>query len=66
MRLFGRRRGRRLIVGVREPTGPNVIRSISGQAVHVAQPRGEAYLSQVGSGGALGRAAEARRRTLGT
>jgi hypothetical protein len=54
----------KLIFNVKEPRGGTVIKSASGTAVHVARPRGEAYLSKLGSGGVIDRAAEARRKAL--
>ena len=50
------------IFNVKEPRGASVIKSASGGGVHVAKPRGEAYLRKVGSGGAIKRAAAARRK----
>jgi hypothetical protein len=52
------------IFNVKEPRGGSAIKSASGAAVHVAKPRGEAYLRKVGSGGVIKRASEARRRAL--
>jgi hypothetical protein len=52
----------KLIFNVKEPRGGSVLKSASGAAVHVAKPRGEAYLSKLGSGGVIERAAEARRK----
>lgn len=52
----------KLIFTLKEPRGGSVIKSASGNAVHVAKPRGEAYLSKVGGGGAIKRASAARRR----
>jgi hypothetical protein len=55
---------KKLIINVKEPRGGSVIKSASGAAVHVAKPRGEAYLSKLGSGGVIDRASAARRRAL--
>jgi hypothetical protein len=55
----------KLIINVKEPRGDAVIKSASGAAVHVAKPRGEAYLSKIGSDGVIGRASAARRKALG-